>query len=109
MASPLGPNYCGLTHGLTAYPPSNAAPYDFIEKPFKSDRLILVATRANGSSLQPIDQQANTRKPSVRGWQLSTSAAVGCRVIGICLKGRSGVFVCEVDDADHDYDHERDG
>jgi len=41
----------GLMISGTAYrkprsPPSSVAPYDFIEKPFKSDRLNLVATRA---------------------------------------------------------------
>jgi hypothetical protein len=44
----------------------------------------------------------NARKPPVRVWQLSNSAAAGDGVIGFRLIGGDEVFVCQIDGADRD-------
>jgi hypothetical protein len=52
-------------------------------------------------------QQVNAPKPSVKVLQLG--ASVGGGVIGLRARGGDGVFGCEIDDADQDYDPERNG
>ena len=50
--------------------------------------------------VSPGKQQANTRKPPVRIWQLSNFAAAGEGAIGLQLIDGAEVFVCQIDGAD---------
>jgi hypothetical protein len=61
--------------------------------------------RSNGSPLQPIEQQVNAREPPVGVWQFSNSEAAG----GGVPIDRDGVFVCQIDGADRDYNPQRNG
>jgi hypothetical protein len=59
--------------------------------------------------VSPGKQQANTRKPPVRIWQLSNSTGAGNGVTGFRLIDGDGVFVCQMDGAARHHDPERNG
>ena len=59
------------------------------------------------SSLHAGKQQVNARKPPVRIWQLSNSAAAGDGMIGFRLIDRAEVVVCQIDGTDREHDPQR--